>query len=80
MTLEHAGQGKPVSLPQSPGSVPHTGPSEEVPGQGIWKDARSTQRGQDPFFRAGFTYTKQDRDSKYWKLIFLSGREENNPF
>lgn len=80
VTLGHAGQYKPVSLLQSLGPVPYTEPSEEVPSPGSWKDVHSSQRGQEPFFRAGFTYIKKDKESKYGKLIFLSGREENNQF
>lgn len=63
VTLGHAGQYKPLSLPQSLVPVPYSEPSEEVPNRGSWKDAHSTQRGQEPFFRVGFTYIKNDKES-----------------
>lgn len=60
MTSGHAGQYKPLSLPQSFVPAPYTEPSEEVPSQGSWKDAHSTQRGQELFLRAGFTYIESE--------------------
>lgn len=80
VTLGPAGRAQPTCTASRcpclslPVPVPHTEPSGEVPGQGMWKDAPNTQRGQEPFLRPGLICTKEEMESKYWELIFLSGR------
>lgn len=45
---------------QFPVPVPHTELSGEIPNQGVWEDAPKMWRGQKPFFRPGFIYTKEE--------------------